>query len=43
MDSGDRVEGEATFLYPDLATCITGEFREGRLRRGWAGRLSGEV
>ena len=42
VDTEDRARGEeATFLYPDLVTAITGEFREGRLRRGRQGRLSG--
>ena len=43
VDSEDRPEDtEATFLYPDLVTAITGDFREGRLRSGRQGTLSGE-
>ena len=42
VDTEDRARGEATFLYPDLVTAITGEFREGRLRSGRQGTLSGE-
>ena len=30
-----------TFLYPDLSTAITGQFREGRLTRGHAARVRG--
>ena len=42
VDTEDRALGEATFLYPDLVTAITGDFREGRLRSGRQGTLSGE-
>ena len=42
VDTEDRARGEATFLYPDLVTAITGDFREGRLRSGRQGTLSGE-
>ena len=43
VDTEDRAWGEATFLYPDLVTLITGDFREGRMRSGRQGTLSGHA
>ena len=43
VDTEDRARGEATFLYPDLVTLITGDFREGRMRSGRQGTLSGHI
>ena len=43
LDTSGQLSGAAiTFLYPDLVTAITGDFREGRLRSGRQGTLSGE-